>query len=46
MFSVSLGIGALIAGLASAAVSAYNANKVSEANKANIEAQNNINAEP
>lgn len=45
MFSVSLGIGALIAGLASAAVAVYNTHKVEEANEANIEAQNKINAE-
>lgn len=45
MFSVSLGIGALVAGLAAAAVSAYNTKKTQEANEANIEAQEKINQE-
>lgn len=45
MFSVSLGIGALIGGLAAAAASVYNSKKTQEANEVNIEAQNKINQE-
>lgn len=44
MFSVSLGIGALIAGVAAAAASVYNANQTKKANEANIEATEEQNA--